>query len=55
MKRNILISATAIICMAFISCNLNGESFSGETIKGDGNIATRTYDVGSGEVMRLGD
>lgn len=47
MKRNILIIATAIISMALISCtfHLDGESFGGETIKGDGNIVTRTIDV----------
>ena len=47
MKRNIIISATAILCMALVSCTINvdGESFGGKTIKGDGNIVTRNYDL----------
>lgn len=53
MKRNILISATAIICMALVSCDLSGESFGGETINGDGNLATRTYDVGSFDYLAV--
>ena len=47
MKRNILIIMTAIIGIALMSCtfNLDGESFGGKTIKGNGNIVTRNYDV----------
>jgi hypothetical protein len=47
MKRLFLINVTAIICMAFVSCtfNIDEETFGGETIKGNGNIVTRNYDV----------
>ena len=47
MKRNILIIATAIIGVALMSCtiNLDGESFGGKTIKGNGNVVTRNYDM----------
>lgn len=47
MKRNILIIATAIISMALMSCtfHFDGESFGGETVKGEGNIVTRNIDV----------
>lgn len=47
MKRNILIIATTIIGVALMSCtiNLDGESFGGETIKGNGNVVTRVVDV----------
>ena len=47
MKRHILINATAILCMALVSCTINvdGETFGGESIKGNGNIMTRTYEV----------
>ena len=47
MKRHHLLIAAVIICTALISCtfNLNGESFGGETVKGNGNIVTRNYDV----------
>ena len=49
MKRNILINAAAIICMALVSCTINvdGETVGGETIKGNGNIVTRNYDMGA--------
>ena len=47
MKRRILIIAAAIISVTFNACtfNLDGESFGGKTIKGDGNIVTRNFDV----------
>lgn len=47
MKKHFLIIATAIMGLALISCTINvdGESFGGETVKGNGNIVTRTYDV----------
>lgn len=51
MKRNILIIAAAIIGMALNACNISidGESFGGKTIKGNGNIVTRTYNVSAFE------
>ena len=47
MKKHVLIIATAIIGIALVSCSfsVNGETFGGETIKGNGNIVTRNYDV----------
>lgn len=47
MKRYLLINTVAIICMALVSCtiNIDGESLGGKTIKGDGNIVSRDYDV----------
>ena len=47
MKRNILIIAAAIISMTLNACtiNLDGESFGGKTIKGNGNIVTQNYNV----------
>ena len=47
MKRHILISTVAVLCMALVSCTINvdGDSFGGKTVKGDGNIVTKTYDV----------
>ena len=47
MKRNILINATAIICMALVSCTIHvdGETLGGKTIKGDGNVVTRDFSV----------
>ena len=47
MKRNILIIAAAIISMTLHACtiNMDGGNFGGETIKGNGNIVTQTYDV----------
>ena len=48
MKRHILlIIATAIIGMTLNACtiNIDGEKLGGKTIKGNGNIVTRTYDV----------
>ena len=47
MKRHILILATVIISMAFVSCTItvDGETFGGKTIKGDGNIVTQNYTV----------
>ena len=47
MKRNILFIAAAIISMTLQACtiNMDGGNFGGETIKGNGNIVTQTYDV----------
>ena len=47
MKRSILINATAIFCLALVSCtiNLDGETLGGKTVKGEGNIVTRNIDV----------
>ncbi len=47
MKRNILIITAAIISMTLHACtiNMDGGNFGGETIKGNGNIVTKTYDV----------
>ena len=47
MKRSILIIATAIVSMALSACNINidGESFGNETIKGNGNLVSRNFDV----------
>lgn len=47
MKRNILINAAAILCLALLSCSINmdGETLGGETVKGNGNIVTRNYEV----------
>lgn len=47
MKRHLLISTVAIICMALVSCtiSIDGESLGGKTIKGDGNIVTCDFDV----------
>ena len=47
MKRNILIIAIAIISMAFVSCtiNIDGETFGGKIIKGNGSIVTQNLDV----------
>lgn len=46
MKKHILIIATAIIGMAFASCNIHIDNDSlGETIEGNGNIVEREFDV----------
>ena len=47
MKRNIIIIAMAIISLSLHACtiNIDGESFGGKTIDGDGNVVTRDYDV----------
>ena len=48
MKRNILIIAAVIISMTLNACTINfdGEKmFGGETVKGNGNIVTRNYEV----------
>lgn len=47
MKRNILIIAAVIISMTLNACNINvdGESFSGKSIKGNGQIVTQNYDM----------
>ena len=47
MKKHLLINATAIICMALVSCtiSLDGETFGGKTIKGNSNIVTQNYNV----------
>ena len=47
MKRNILIIAAVIISITLNACNINvdGESFSGKSIKGNGQIVTQKYDM----------
>lgn len=47
MKKHYLIIAIAIMSMALMSCSFSfdGESFGGKTIKGDGHVVTRNYDV----------
>ncbi len=47
MKRHFLIIAALIIAMVVQSCTIaiSGESLGGETIKGNGNIVTRNYDM----------
>lgn len=47
MKKYQIIIAAAVIFTALVSCsiNLDGESFGGKTVKGDGNIVTRNFDV----------
>ena len=49
MNKHILIIATALIALPLVSCTINvdGESHGGETIKGNGNIVTRNFDVKS--------
>ena len=49
MKRHILIIVAALIAMPLVSCTINvdGNTFGGESIKGNGNIMTRTYEVGA--------
>ena len=47
MKRHILIIIAAFITLSLVSCTINvdGESFGGKTIKGNGNVVSKTYDV----------
>lgn len=47
MKKYQLIIAAAAVCTALVSCSINvdGENFGGKTVKGNGNIVTRNYDV----------
>ena len=47
MKKQIIIIATAIISLVLNACtiNIDGESFGGKTIKGNGNVVTRNYDM----------
>ncbi len=47
MKRNILINAAAILCLALMSCSihLDGETLGGETVKGNGTIVTQNFEV----------
>ena len=47
MKRNILINAAAILCLALMSCSihLDGETLGGKTIKGNGTIVTQNFEV----------
>ena len=49
MKRSIIINAAAIICMVLVSCSIkvDGETLGGKTIKGNGNIVTQNYLVGT--------
>lgn len=53
MKRSILILVIAIVGITLNACTINvdGESFGGKTIKGDGNIVTRNYDVANFNVI----
>ena len=47
MKRHLIIIATAIISSVLNACTINvdGEKLGGKTIKGDGNVVTRNYDM----------
>lgn len=47
MKRQLIILAAAIISMTLNACSINidGESFGGKTVNGDGNVVTRNYDM----------
>lgn len=46
MKKHLLIIATTIIGLAFTSCTIHIDNdSSGETIKGNGNVVTRNYEV----------
>ena len=47
MKKHIIILTTVIMSMALSSCHIsiNEDFFDGETIKGNGNIATREYNI----------
>ena len=47
MKRHFLIIAASIVVFLVQSCTIaiSGESLGGETIKGNGNIVTRNYDM----------
>jgi len=47
MKRHISIIVAAIACIVLVSCtfHFDEETFGGKTVKGDGNIVTRSYDV----------
>ena len=47
MKRSILILVTAIVGIMINACtiNIDGESLGGKTVKGDGNVVTRSYDM----------
>ena len=49
MKKHMQIIATTLIAMTLVSCtiNVNGELSGGETIKGNGNVVTRNFDVKS--------
>ena len=49
MKRNILIIVSAIICVAFISCTIkfDDDLLMRKDIKGNGNIVTQNYLVGT--------
>ena len=55
MKRQKLFSAAAMLGLALTSCNIsiNGDSFGGETIKGNGNIVTRSFEVGAFEDLSV--
>ena len=47
MKRNVLINATAFLCLALVSCSIHvdGETLGGKTIKGNGTIVTQNFEV----------
>ena len=47
MKKQIIIIATSIISLMLNACTINvdGEKLGGKTIKGNGNVVTRNYDM----------
>ena len=47
MRKHILIIVAAFIALPLASCtiNIDGETFGGETVKGNGNIVTQTLDI----------
>lgn len=47
MRKHILIIVAAFIALPLASCtfNMDGETFGGKTINGNGNIVTQTYDI----------
>jgi hypothetical protein len=55
MKRHILIIATVIFSITLNACTINvdGETFGGKTIKGDGNVVTRNYDVSAFDAISI--
>lgn len=55
MKRHFLIIAASIIVMAVQSCSIaiSDEALGGETVKGDGNVVVRNYDVNTFEDLSV--
>lgn len=47
MKKHLIILVVAIMSMSLTSCfiSLDGDNFGGETVKGEGDVVTRNYDV----------